>query len=86
MAALDRENTFKWSGDQPAHLKLALVAAIASAGDGLTHRDAAGALADLIGFLLGTDEGVPTESIEAVAESIGKVIAATAHADREAGR
>jgi hypothetical protein len=78
---LDRNNTIRWAGDQPEHFKLALAHALASAS-GLTYRDVAGALADLVGFLIATDPNVLTESIDAVAEAIGKTIAAVAHAER----
>jgi hypothetical protein len=82
----NRKNTRTSNGNQADSLKLALATAIASDGGGLTHRDAAETLADLIGFLLGTDGAVATADIDAVANAIGKTIASVAHADREAGR
>jgi hypothetical protein len=63
-------------------LKRAVALALAGVGGHLPPRDLAEPLIDMIGFLLGVDEGVPTESIDAIAEAIGEEIAAIAHAER----
>jgi hypothetical protein len=65
-------------------LKRAVALALGSVGGTRSARDWAEPLIDMIGFLLGADDSVPTENIDSVAEAIGRVIAAIAHADRSA--
>jgi hypothetical protein len=81
---LDPTNTWR-SGSTQADLKLAVARAFASVEDRLPPRDWAEPLIDMVGWLLGNDEGVATESIDAIAASIGEVIAAIAHAARSKG-
>ena len=67
--------------EQDARIRAA--AALASVDGRMSPRAWAEGLADMIGFILGSDESVPNDRIDEIAASIGRVIAAVAHAERE---
>ena len=75
------QNIARVHREQDARIRAA--AALASVDGRMSPRAWAEGLADMIGFILGSDESVPNDRIDEIAASIGRVIAAVAHAERE---